>query len=141
MFLNNQNQDQIDEYVKLLKLIGQLSNLFSDSKTPFLYYRVAEKIFCKAFSANDLSRSDVSADAMKNGLGIGLKTYLAGNNKTFQKVAEFNGDKNLYDSLPLNQIPFKIAELRNKSLSHDIVSVEYFYIFPIFGYNTKKEHL
>ena len=126
MFLNNQTEEQQSEYIKLLKLIGQLSNLFSDSKTPFLYYRVAEKIFCKAFSASDLSRSDVSADAMKNGLGIGLKTYLAGNNKTFQKVAEFNGDKNLYDSIAKNQIPYKIAELRNKriELTHNLFDIK-----------------
>lgn len=126
MFLNNQNVDSVDEYVRLLKLIGQLSYLFSDSKTPYLYYRIAEKIFCKAFNADDLSRSDVSADAAKNGLGVGLKTFLEGNKKTFQKIAEFNSDKNLYSNLPPEQIPFKIAELRNKriELTHSLFDIE-----------------
>jgi hypothetical protein len=59
---------------------------FSESDIPYLYYRVAEKVFCRAFEAEDLSRSDVSADAKKDGLGIGLKTFLAGNNKTIKKI-------------------------------------------------------
>jgi hypothetical protein len=113
MFFNNQNSLQKDEYQKFLKIVGHLSNLFSESSTPYLYYRIAEKIFCKAFDAEDLSRSDVSADAKKSNIGIGLKTFLAGNHKTFQKVAEFGGDKNLYEHLSIHAKILKIAELRN----------------------------
>lgn len=113
MFFNNQNSFQKDEYQKFLKIVGHLSNLFSESSTPYLYYRIAEKIFCKAFEAEDLSRSDVSADAKKSNTGIGLKTFLAGNHKTFQKVAEFGGDKNLYENLSIHEKILKIAELRN----------------------------
>lgn len=126
MFLDGQSPESIKEYAKLLKLIGQLSHLFSDSKTPFLYYRIAEKIFCKSFGAEDLSRSDVSADAIKNNIGIGLKTFLAGNEKTFQKVAEFNRDKILYDFLKPEEIPYKIAELRNSriNLTHNLFDIK-----------------
>ena len=87
--------------------------MFSDSPAPYLYYRIAEKIFCRAFEAEDLSRSDVSADAKKKDLGIGLKTFLSGNYKTFQKVAEFNNDKPLYDNLSPDKLILKVAELRN----------------------------
>lgn len=116
MFFNNQSQSQQEEYQKFLKIVGSLSNLSSDSKTPYLYYRIAEKLFCRAFNADDLSRSDVSADAKKDGIGIGLKTFLAGNNKTFQKIAEFNSDRNLYTNLKNEKLIEKIAELRNKRI-------------------------
>ena len=65
MFFNNQTEEQRKEYLNFLKTVGYLSKMFSNSKTPYLYYRIAEKIFCRAFEAEDLSRSDVSADAKK----------------------------------------------------------------------------
>lgn len=117
MFLNLQNESEIKNYTRYLQLIGCLSNLFSESKTPYLYYRAAEKVFCKAFFADDLSRSDVSVDAMKNNTGIGLKTFLVGNSKTFQKVAEFNRDRNFYDSLHLKDKIIKISEMRNERIA------------------------
>lgn len=113
MFFENQTVHQKQEYENFLKIAGCLSNLFSDSEVPYLYYRVAEKVFCRAFGADDLSRSDVSADAKKDLLGIGLKTFLNGNSKTFQKVAEFNSDRPLYAHLDARQLIEKISELRN----------------------------
>jgi restriction endonuclease len=70
MFFDHQIQNQRQEYLSFLKTVGGLSNLFSDSNVPYLYYRIAEKIFCRAFDAEDLSRSDVSVDAKKGRLGI-----------------------------------------------------------------------
>ncbi len=116
MFFNNQIAKQKKKYQSFLKIAGCISNLFSDSNIPYLYYRVAEKIFCRAFEAEDLSRSDVSADAKKNALGIGLKTFLQGNNKSFQKIAEFNSDRLLYANLESKQLVAKISELRNKRI-------------------------
>lgn len=113
MFFNNQTEKQRQEYQDFLKIAGCLSNMFSDSKIPYLYYRIAEKVFCRAFEADDLSRSDLSADAKKELLGIGLKTFLVGNNKSFQKVAEFNSDRPLYTDLETQQLIKKVAELRN----------------------------
>ena len=115
-FYNLQTTEQKNLYKEYLQIIGSLSNLFSDSTKPYLYYRIAEKMFCKAFDANDLSRGDVSYDAKKDSLGIGLKTFLRGNNKSIQKIAEFNKDKLLYDNLSLSKKIYKIAELRNKRL-------------------------
>lgn len=117
MFFNTQTKDQKQEYEDFLKIAGCLSNLFSDSEVPYLYYRVAEKVFCRAFGADDLSRSDVSADAKKDSLGIGLKTFLVGNNKSFQKIAEFNSDRPLYTNLDAQQLIVKVAELRNARIA------------------------
>jgi len=120
MFYNSAltNDMQKLQYKKFLTIVGSLSNLFSESKIPFLHYRIVEKIFCKVFEADDLSRSDVSVDAKKGVLGIGLKTFIAGNNKTFQKITEFgSSDKTLYENLPLNQKIKKIAQIRNERIA------------------------
>ncbi|MFH1175172.1 MAG: NgoFVII family restriction endonuclease [bacterium] len=117
IFFPNQPKQQQVEYKKFLKIAGCLSNLFSDSPIPYLYYRIAEKIFCKSFQAENLYRSDVSADAKKNKLGIGLKTFLVGNSKTYQKVAEFNSDRILYENLSAEKLVLKIAELRNARIN------------------------
>lgn len=118
MFLKNQSKDNIKEYHDLLKIVGSLSNLFSESDVPYLYYRSAENVFCKAFNANNLSRSDCSADASKNEVGIGLKTFINNRGNSFQKVAEFNKDRNEYSSLQKNPKEFirYISLLRNKRL-------------------------
>ncbi len=113
MFYKTQIKEQKDKYREYLQIIGSLSNLFSSSVIPYLYYRIAEKMFCKAFEAKDLSRGDVSFDAQKGSLGIGLKTFLRSNNKSIQKIAEFNRDRDLYNHLiDVDKIK-KISELRN----------------------------
>lgn len=127
MFFNYQSQNSKDEYEKFLKVVGSISNLFSESNVPYLYYRVAEKLFCKAFNTEDLGRSDVSIDTKKENLGIGLKTFLAGNYKTLQKVTEFgSNDRELYESLPPTKKVLKIAELRNERISftHRVYDIE-----------------
>ncbi|PGS54239.1 NgoFVII family restriction endonuclease [Bacillus sp. AFS041924] len=115
-FFRNQPVSQQKEYTELLKLVGSLSNLFADSDVPYLYYRAAENIFCRAFQAVNLSRGDVSADASKNNIGIGLKTFLHNNGKTFQKVAEFNKKNSTYVGNTPTEIVYEIAKLRNKRL-------------------------
>lgn len=64
-FFESQEQDNKKTYIDLLDVTGSLSNLFSESENPFLYYRAMENIFCKAFNADNLSRSDVSAMLVK----------------------------------------------------------------------------
>jgi hypothetical protein len=120
IFLNYQ-QDKIANYTNLLKIIGSLSNLFSDSTCPYLSYRVSENLFCRAFEAKNLSRSDVSVDASKTinniNFGIGIKTFLEQRGNTMQKVAEFNRDKKRYQENSANEIIKTIANLRNERLS------------------------
>ncbi|MBU0279035.1 MULTISPECIES: restriction endonuclease PLD domain-containing protein [unclassified Gemella] len=103
-------------YVELLEVTCSLSNLFSESKSPFLYYRAMENIFCKSFNADNLSRSDVSADAGKNGIGIGLKTFLQNKGNTFQKIAEFNKESYLLRDLKGLDLVKKVSEMRNERI-------------------------
>ena len=116
MFFSEQNSSYKEDYQKYLQLVGGLSNLFSDSKVPYLYYRIAEKIFCDAFYANDLSRGDIALDASKDNIGIGLKTFLKNNDKTLQKVAEFNKDRYLYENKTTDEMIKIIARLRNERI-------------------------
>ena len=67
MFYDTQPNIQKDNYKKMLKIVGSLSNMFSESNQPYLYYRCHENIFCKYFEAENLSREDCSADAKNLG--------------------------------------------------------------------------
>lgn len=115
-FFYKQPNQQQELYIELLQVTGALSNLFAESKTPFLYYRAMENIFCKSFDADNLSRSDVSADAGKGKVGIGLKTFIHQNGKTFQKVAEFNRESYLLRDLQKEDIIKKVSEMRNERI-------------------------
>ncbi len=116
MFLERQPKEQVAYYERLLKAVGSLSNLFSESPEPYLASRATENLFCKAFSAENLSRSDASADASKDRVGLGIKTFLDGNGRSMQKIAEFNGDHMLFENLPPAEKIKKIAELRNERI-------------------------
>src|SRR3989344_9646069 len=117
MFLLEQKKEQIGYYQEMLKTIGSLSRLFSESNEPYVEYRIAENLFCKAFEAENLSRTDCSADASKNALGIGIKTFLEKNGSTMQKIAEFNSEHNLFNGLDTKGKIAKITEFRNKRLA------------------------
>lgn len=115
MFLTLQSEESKNKYFELLKIIGGLSVIFSDSSIPYLYYRAAENVFCKAFDADNLSRSDCSVDARKDDIGVGLKTYINNNGRTFQKVAEFNRQRHRYMSKPTErEVIIEIANMKNK---------------------------
>lgn len=113
MFYSVQPENEREAYKKYLQLTGALSNLFSDSPVPYLYYRAAENLFCLAFNADNLSRSDVSADAKKGTTGIGLKTFIHGNGKSFQKVAEFNAISSKLAGKEADYVVEKLIESRN----------------------------
>lgn len=115
-FFFKQDEESRKLYTDLLKMMGLLSNLFAESKNPFLYYRAMENIFCKAFNADNFSRSDVSADAGKNGIGIGLKTFLQNNGNTFQKIAEFNKESYLLRNLTGTDLVRMVSEMRNQRI-------------------------
>lgn len=106
-FLNKKN------YKEMLQIIGQLSNLFSESDCPYLAYRAHENIFCHYLEAENLARSDCSADAKKDGIGIGLKTWMGNDD---QKVAEFGKLKKNYAELTGLELVKKIAEYRNERI-------------------------
>jgi len=113
MFYENQPVEQKENYKRMLKIVGGLSKLFSESDKPYLYYRCHENVFCKYFEATNLSREDCSADAQKGNCGIGLKTWVDTDN---QKVAEFNKLKKTYMHLEPYEMVCKIAEYRNERI-------------------------
>lgn len=116
LFFYLQSEENQQLYEELLTVTGSLSRLFAESENPFLYYRAAENIFCKAFDADNLSRGDLSADAAKDGVGIGLKTFLHGNGRTYQKVAEFNRELQEFKELEGIDLVIKISEMRNERI-------------------------
>lgn len=116
MFTESQDRAKIEYYQKMLGTVGSLSRLFSESDEPFIQYRVAENLFCRAFGADNLSRTDCSADAAKDGLGVGIKTFLENNGATMQKVAEFNGEHSLFRGLEGEDKIRKVSELRNERI-------------------------
>lgn len=65
-FYKNMTTDyQKNYYCQMLEMIGSLSNIFSESKKPYLVSRATENLFCRCLEAENLSRSDVTADAKK----------------------------------------------------------------------------
>lgn len=113
MFYELQPEENRNQYKKMLKLVGQLSNLFSESECPYLAYRAHENIFCKYLDAVNLARSDCSADAKKGAVGIGLKTWMGNDD---QKVAEFGKLKKNYADLKGIDLVKKVAEYRNERI-------------------------
>lgn len=116
MFLKDQEKNKIEYYQQMLKVFGSLSRLFSESSEPYIQYRIAENLFCKSFGADNLSRTDCSADASKNKLGVGIKTFLEKNGSTVQKIAEFNSEHILFRHLSEEDKILKVCELRNERI-------------------------
>ncbi len=75
------------KYIQYLKIFGSLSNLFSESKIPYIQYRIVENLYCKTFKAFNYSRSDLSVDAKFNSTGIGLNTFIRKGASQFEKIA------------------------------------------------------
>lgn len=113
MFYDIQPEEQKQQYKQMLSIIGKLTRLFSESDCPYLPYRVQENVFCKYFKAENLARSDCSADAKKNKIGVGLKTWMGNDD---QKVAEFDSLRERFCSLQGMELVRKIAEFRNERI-------------------------
>lgn len=106
-------------YKDLLKRIGALSNLFSDSNVPFLHYRVAENLFCRCFDAKNLARDDTAYDSLYQGVGVGIKTFLMPQNKSFQKVAEFDElSSSLSTDMTELEVAKQVAHWRNERIKY-----------------------
>ncbi len=126
--------EEKNQYIGFLKIFGALSGLFKDNKEgdnarkPYLYYRNHEQLFVRVFDVEDLTRKDSAFDALgifgEERVGIGLKTWIHSNDKTYQKVAEFNKlAPTVLTPLMENGTPEelvrKISELRNERIMLD----------------------
>ena len=124
-FWYNRSIFEQEKYMKLLTILGKLSSLFSNNNSPYLYYRIHEKLFCEVFKAYDLSRGDISFDAKKDFIGIGLKTFLHQNGNTFQKISEFNADNHILRDLSSDrEIVNKVSFFRNTRLQNTLNQTE-----------------
>lgn len=85
-FYPKQNLKDKQIYSRLLLGAAQTSRLYSESDKPLIHYRAAENIFCKAFSAENVSRGDVSVDAVKEKDGLGIKTFVSGAQPKAEKI-------------------------------------------------------
>lgn len=110
-------EEKIQEYLNLLKNIGSLSQLFSESQIPYLNYRITENVFCRVFDADNLSRQDSSIDARFNHIGIGIKTFINMKGLTYQKIAEFNHDSSLLQNKEPKELAIEVSRLRNERLN------------------------
>lgn len=113
MFYDQQPASRQDDYKKMLTIMGNLTRLFSDSQSPYLAYRAHENIFCKYMRAENLARKDCSADAQKDRIGLGLKTWVESDD---QKVAEFGKLRETFADLSGLKLVKKIAEYRNSRI-------------------------
>jgi len=116
IFISSQPDNSKKLYFNYLKAICSLSKLFSDSEIPYLYYRVAENIFCKSFNADNFSRDDLAFDAKKNNIGIGLKTFTEKGKYTTEKIAEFNAFSKELRSLDNTKLVLRLSDLRNERI-------------------------
>lgn len=113
MFYQKQPIIQKENYKRMLSIIGSLTELFSESDCPYIPYRAHENIFCRYFEAENLARLDCSADAKKEHIGIGLKTWTGAGD---QKVAEFGKLRSKLQGLEGLELVRKVAEYRNERI-------------------------
>lgn len=106
------------DYLRMLRLIGSLSNLFSESEIPFIHYRITENLFCKYFNAENLSRTDTAYDARLGSLGIGIKTFQlkSATNSSIEKIAEFNALSPELRQLSGRDLALRLAHYRNERM-------------------------
>lgn len=116
MLIDKLDKSDIELYRNYLRCIGMLSGLSSESESPYINSRVAENTFCLVTGAENLGRADCSADAKLGTVGVGIKTFLANNNNTMQKVAEFNRDASMIRYKSAEVIVNIISNLRNERI-------------------------
>lgn len=112
----------LDVYSRGMRYVATLSRLFSTSATPLVDSRFAEKLFCASTGAEDLSRSDMSFDALYDlDAGVGVKTFIAtsANTSKFEKVAEFTKLGPTLAGRSAEDLAHEVARLRNLRVSSD----------------------
>lgn len=114
-YYDRTEEKQQECYERMMRVVASLSKLFSENKKPYISPRIPENLFCKYFEAENLSRSDVTADAKKDTIGISIKTWI---DTRYQKIVEFDKNKQELDKLSNSnkRLICKIAELRNERI-------------------------
>jgi hypothetical protein len=119
----------VDAYESMLRGVARFSPLYSDSETPFLNSRFIEKLYVHTSKSRDLSRKDMSFDAISfDGFGIGIKTFAVRNFTSVQseKIAEFSAHARMGEFSDLSDIDTarKVATFRNSRVQSDARTYE-----------------
>lgn len=113
-FLNDWQSNE--KYFDMLKLMAQLSRLFSENDIPYLDYRLAENLFCRYYQALNDARSCTAYDARFVNLGIGIKTFILKKNQSVEKIAEFNKLKSTLNDLHGIDLARQLGQYRNERM-------------------------
>ena len=149
-FLSNWHLN--NKYFDMLRLMAQLSKLFSESEVPYLDYRLAENLFCKYYQAKNDARSCTAYDARLMRLGIGIKTFILNQDgkHSIEKIAEFNRLKKTLNPLSGIDLAKKLAQYRNERIQfannqYDVNETQYHIVGRIEGglrlFNTPYEEI
>lgn len=105
---------QNTKYFDMLRLMAQLSRLFSENGVPYLDYRLAENLFCRYYQAINDARSCTAYDARIASVGVGIKTFILNNHDaSTEKIAEFNKLKKELTGLRGKDLARRLGEFRN----------------------------
>ena len=142
-----------EKYFDMLRLMAQLSKLFSESEVPYLDYRLAENLFCKYYEATNDARSCTAYDARLQHVGIGIKTFILSgknNNSSVEKIAEFNKLKKTLNGFSDIDLAIQIAKYRNERMQfannqYDVNETQYHIVGRFDGtlriFNTPYEEI
>ena len=119
------------KYFEMLRLMAQLSRLFSENNVPYLDYRLTENLFCRYFKAMNDARSCTAYDARISCVGIGIKTFILNKkDQSIEKIAEFNKLKKTLEGLHGLDLARKIGQYRNDRMifannTFDVTETQY----------------
>lgn len=128
-FLTNWQKNE--KYFEMLKLMAQLSRLFSENEVPYLDYRLTENLFCRYYAAINDARSCTAYDARIAGIGIGIKTFILNTkNQSVEKIAEFNKLKKDLEGFTGIDLAKRIGNFRNDRMrfanaTFDVTETQY----------------
>lgn len=137
----------------MLRMMSQLSKLFSESQVPYLDYRLAENLFCRCYNAENDARSCTAYDARLSHVGIGIKTFILKGkegNASLEKIAEFNRLKKTLNGMKGIDLAKQIASYRNERMEfanglYGIQETQYHIVGRVEGmlrlFNTPYEYI
>jgi hypothetical protein len=123
----------LGEYSRLVQSLASLSGLFTRSNVAYLDSKFVENLYARTAHAENFALSDMSFDAiLKNGAGVGVKTFRAtsASSSKKEKVAEFPKAARELElhKLKGRELALAISNLRNRRVESD--AAEYNIVLP-----------
>lgn len=115
--------EALQRYVRVLQFASSISQLYSQNESAYLNYRLVEQAFIRVTDSIDLSRRDLSFDALStSGIAVGIKTFLGRpESRKLEKVAEFTNQaaRGTFAGLDHEEKASMVAILRNDRIASD----------------------